>query len=135
MKRPTLGPEPVPDRYRPFESSGSGGSVSWSLEQHPIALDRWVFSFGAGCESLGGFRQKSRMPSALSVALRERVVAAVEEGASRRRAAKRFGVSPASAVRWCGNFVQEGRIAPKPMGGLVAPALLDGATNGDRFRA
>ena len=33
------------------------------------------------------------MASALSVDLRARVVAAVEEGASRRQAAKRFGVS------------------------------------------
>ena len=32
------------------------------------------------------------MASALSVDLRARVVAAVEEGASRRQAAKRFGV-------------------------------------------
>ena len=57
------------------------------------------------------------MPSALSVDLRERVVAAVEEGASRRQAAKRFGVSPTSAIRWYESFAQEGRIAPKPMGG------------------
>ncbi|GJD46722.1 IS630 family transposase ISMdi1 [Methylobacterium cerastii] len=57
------------------------------------------------------------MPSALSVDLRERVVAAVEEGASRRQAAKLFGVSPTSAIRWYESFAQEGRIAPKPMGG------------------
>jgi transposase len=57
------------------------------------------------------------MPSALSVDLRERVVAAIEEGASRRQAAKRFGVSPASAVRWHEAFAQEARVAAKPMGG------------------
>ena len=34
------------------------------------------------------------MPSALSVDLRERVVGAIEQGASRRQAAKRFGVIP-----------------------------------------
>lgn len=42
------------------------------------------------------------MASALSVNLRERVVAAIEAGASRREAARRFEVSPASAVRWPG---------------------------------
>jgi transposase len=57
------------------------------------------------------------MPSALSVDLRERVVSALKEGASRRQAAKRFGVSPASALRWHESFAQEGRIAPKPQGG------------------
>lgn len=57
------------------------------------------------------------MPSALSVDLRERVVAAIEAGASRRLAAKRFGVGAASAIRWHERYRQEGRIAPKPMGG------------------
>lgn len=57
------------------------------------------------------------MASALYVDLRERVVAAIEAGASRREAARRFKVSPASAVRWHGTFVQEGRKHTKPMGG------------------
>ena len=57
------------------------------------------------------------MASALSVDLRERVVAAIEAGASRREAAQRFEVSPASAVRWHGAFAQEGRTQAKPMGG------------------
>ena len=57
------------------------------------------------------------MPSALSVDLRERVVAAIEAGASRRQAAKRFGVGAASAIRWHERFRQDGRIAPRPMGG------------------
>ena len=39
------------------------------------------------------------MASALSADLRERVVAAIEAGASRREAARRFDVSRASAVR------------------------------------
>jgi hypothetical protein len=41
------------------------------------------------------------MARTLSLDLRERVVAAVEGGMSRRQAAKRFGVSIGSAVRWC----------------------------------
>ncbi len=57
------------------------------------------------------------MASALSVDLRKRVVAAIVAGASRREAARRFEVSPASAVRWHGTFVQEGRTHAKPMGG------------------
>ena len=57
------------------------------------------------------------MPSPLSVDLRERVVAAVAEGASFHRAAARFGVSVSSASRWSGRFEQEGHVAPKPTGG------------------
>ena len=53
----------------------------------------------------------------MSVDLRERVVSALLEGASRRQAAKRFGVSPARALGWPESFAQEGRIAPKPQGG------------------
>ena len=40
------------------------------------------------------------MARALSVDLRDRVVAAIAGGLSRRQAAVRFGVSAASAVRW-----------------------------------
>ena len=57
------------------------------------------------------------MPSPLSVDLRERVVAAVAEGASFHRAAARFGVSVSSASRWSERFAQEGHVAPKPTGG------------------
>jgi transposase len=57
------------------------------------------------------------MPSALSADLRERVVAAIEQGASRRQAAKRFSVSLATAIRWHESFAQQGRLAPKPQGG------------------
>src|SRR5215210_5238164 len=64
------------------------------------------------------------MPSALSVDLRERVIAAIETGTSRRQAAKRFGVGTASAIRWHDPFRQEGRIAPKLSGGdRGAPAI------------
>ena len=40
------------------------------------------------------------MPKAYSRDLRERVITAVETGASRREAAERFEVSVASAVKW-----------------------------------
>jgi transposase len=40
------------------------------------------------------------MPKSLSGDLRERVIEAVEAGASRREAAERFEISPSSEVRW-----------------------------------
>jgi transposase len=57
------------------------------------------------------------MPEALSSDLRERVLAAIEAGASRRQAAERFGVGASSAIRWHAAFRREGRVAPKPAGG------------------
>jgi len=57
------------------------------------------------------------MPRSCSVDLRERVVGAVEEGATRREAAERFEVSVASAVRWFQAWQKEGSCAPKPRGG------------------
>lgn len=53
----------------------------------------------------------------LSLDLRERVVAAVSHGLSRRQAAERFGVSPASAVRWCALAAATGSAAARPRGG------------------
>lgn len=41
------------------------------------------------------------MAKALSIDLRDRVIAAVADGMLRRQAAERFGVSAASAIRWC----------------------------------
>jgi transposase len=57
------------------------------------------------------------MPRVLSQDLRERVVAAVEGGMSCRRAAERFGVSAASAIRWRQLVLQHGTPAAKPQGG------------------
>jgi transposase len=55
---------------------------------------------------------------ALSDDLRERVVkAVVEEGMSRNAAAKRFGVSIPSAVRWVKRFETTGEMSPAPSGG------------------
>ncbi len=54
------------------------------------------------------------MAAPLSSDLRERVVKAVAEGASRCLAAERFRVSPASAIRWQESFEREGRVAAKP---------------------
>jgi transposase len=57
------------------------------------------------------------MSKALSVDLRERVVAAVTAGASCRAAAARFGVSAASAIRWAALARETGSVAPGPQGG------------------
>jgi transposase len=57
------------------------------------------------------------MSRALSVDLRERVVAAVAAGSSCRAAASRFGVSAASAIRWWALERDTGSVAPKALGG------------------
>jgi transposase len=61
------------------------------------------------------------MPKAYSGDLRERVIEAVEAGASRREAAERFEVSVASAVKWLQRWSEERSAAPKPRGGSVSP--------------
>ena len=53
------------------------------------------------------------MGRALSRDLRDRVVAAIEGGMSRRAAAERFGVSAASAIRWRQLVVEQGTPAAK----------------------
>jgi len=57
------------------------------------------------------------MPRSYSADLRERVIDAVEGGASRREAAERLDVSVSSAIRWLQSWQKEGVSAPKPRGG------------------
>ena len=45
------------------------------------------------------------------------MIRAVEGGMSRNAAARRFGVSIASAVRWMDEYLRTGRTFPKPRGG------------------
>jgi transposase len=54
---------------------------------------------------------------ALSVDLRERVVATIAAGASCRAAAARFGVSTSSAIRWRALSREAGSVVPGPLGG------------------
>ena len=56
------------------------------------------------------------MGNPLSLDLRERVVAVVDSGLSRRQAAARFSVSPTSAIRWCRRKAS-GNLAPARQGG------------------
>lgn len=57
------------------------------------------------------------MAKPLSEDLRIRVIRAVEGGMSRRAAAERFGVSPASAVRFVRDWRESGTTSAKPQGG------------------
>lgn len=53
-----------------------------------------------------------------SIDLRERVVAAVEQGGlSRRRAASQFGVGISTAINWVRRVRETGSVAPGQMGG------------------
>lgn len=58
-----------------------------------------------------------------SLDLRDRVVSAVADGMSCRAAARRFGVSAASAVKWCQRHRRTGSAAASKMGGRRPFAL------------
>ena len=57
------------------------------------------------------------MPQSYSGDLRERVIGAVEAGASRREAADLFEISVSSAIRWVQRWREERSSEPKPRGG------------------
>jgi transposase len=65
------------------------------------------------------------MAKPLSEDLRVRLVAAVEGGLSRRAAAERFGVAPASAVRWVRQWRATGALGPKRQGGDKRSARIE----------
>src|SRR5208337_3364582 len=117
MRKPKL----VYDRMNQATAATAAKKTSCigaTLEGSPSELNR-------GRDSRIGFdlledrrRGKEAAGMALSDDLRERVVGAVVEGGmSRNAAAKRFGVSIASAVRWVARFKAKGEISPAPTGG------------------
>ena len=57
------------------------------------------------------------MAHSLSMDLRSRLLAAVDDGMSCRGAAARFGVAPSTAIRWQAQRRETGGFAPKPQGG------------------
>jgi transposase len=61
------------------------------------------------------------MPRPYSDDLRERVIEAVEAGASRREAAESFNLCPSSAVKWLQRWRETGTAKPKPTGGITSP--------------
>jgi len=54
---------------------------------------------------------------ALSMDIRKKVMKAIEGGMSRRKAAARFDIGPATAVRWAKRVETTGEVAPLMMGG------------------
>jgi transposase len=86
----------------------------------------WGFRLGWISDSscwLGGGQQ--RMTRALSSDLRDRVVAAMRDGATCRAAAGLFSVSVASAVRWSQLARATGSTAPRPHVARRRLVLLD----------
>lgn len=66
------------------------------------------------------------MGKSYSSDLRVRICSTIEDGASRRAAARRFGVSPATSVRFAQRMSATGSVAPArqgrpPGGGKLAP--------------
>lgn len=57
------------------------------------------------------------MGQPLSMDLRKRLLAAIDDGMSCRSAAARFGVAPSTAIRWLAQRRETGGFAPKPQGG------------------
>lgn len=70
---------------------------------------------GFTIQTVGRVWSPADMSKALSVDLRERVLAAVEQGLSHRAAAVRFGVS---VSRWRRFSRQQGHAGPKALDGL-----------------
>ena len=60
------------------------------------------------------------MAQYLSADLRIRVIGAVEAGMSRNAAARRFGVSIASAVRWMDEYLRTGRVQRRSRAGATS---------------
>jgi transposase len=63
------------------------------------------------------------MGKACSNDLRERVVKAVEGGASCRSAALRFGVAPSSAIKWMARWRERGDVSPGSSRGRLRSPL------------
>lgn len=61
------------------------------------------------------------MPRAYSGDIRQRLIAEVESGASRRAAAEEFAVSASTAIIWVKCFRETGRCAAKSRGGSISP--------------
>ncbi len=57
------------------------------------------------------------MSKPLSMDLRERLVSAVEDGMSRRSAAKLFSVAPSTAIKWVDQKRRTGSVRPRARGG------------------
>ena len=65
------------------------------------------------------------MGQPLSMDLRSRLLAAIDDGASCRAAAARFGVAPSTAIRWQAQRRETGNYAPKPQGGDMRSRMVE----------
>ena len=61
------------------------------------------------------------MPNPYSAEMRERVIARVEGGASRREAAEHLDISASAAVKRMRRWCDTGSCAAKPRGGNTSP--------------
>jgi transposase len=98
------------------------GLVFLYLERFPLRLNRDSQSGRKG--GVSGRDSPSggcHMARPYSSDLRERVVEAVNEGATRSEAAERFGVGVSSAVRWHQAWRETGTVEAKPCGGSRSP--------------
>ena len=57
------------------------------------------------------------MGQPLSLDLRTRLIAAIDDGMSCRAVAARFGVAPSTAIRWHAQWCEVGHVEPKAQGG------------------
>lgn len=65
------------------------------------------------------------MGQPLSMDLRSRLLAAIDEGLSCRAAAWRFGVAPSTAIRWLAQWRETGNCSPKPQGGDMRSRMIE----------
>ena len=56
------------------------------------------------------------MPRSYSTDLRVRVIEAISDGSSRRRAASRFGIGVSTAVKWYRRYGETGEVAARKQG-------------------
>jgi transposase len=63
------------------------------------------------------------MPKPYSRDLRERVIASIEAGSSRREAAELYGISPSVVVIWARQWKTTRSIEAKPSGGSSMQAM------------
>jgi transposase len=61
------------------------------------------------------------MPKPYSRDLRERVIASIEAGASRREVAELYGISPSVVVIWARQWKATGSVEATPSGGSISP--------------
>ncbi len=69
------------------------------------------------------------MVQSLSMDLRSRLLAAVDDGMSSRGAAVRFGVAQSTANRWYAQRRETGGFAPRPQGGDTRSRRIEERSN------